>query len=272
MLTESYTRLCDSYPNFRKSTRKLLYQLLARYYQQSDWTYMNYGYTPSDEQEPMPALGASDEIERYCIQLYHHVVSAVPLEGLDVLEVGSGRGGGSSFVKSYFRPATMTGVDISDRAVDVCNRYYDIAGLSFLPGDAESLPFEDAKFDAVINIESSHCYGAMDLFLAEVKRVLREGGYFLFADFRKGHQLATLDEELQNSGMKILRKLNITSNVLDALDLDHDRRIAQIKRNAPWFLRRLVAQFAGTRNTQIYEKFRSGEAVYQSLVLQKTTA
>jgi ubiquinone/menaquinone biosynthesis C-methylase UbiE len=43
-------------------------------------------------------------------------------------------------------------------------------------GDAENLPFPQVSFDAVINVESAHCYGSIERFLAEVHRVLRPGG------------------------------------------------------------------------------------------------
>ncbi|QDU31359.1 Phthiotriol/phenolphthiotriol dimycocerosates methyltransferase [Anatilimnocola aggregata] len=55
-------------------------------------------------------------------------------------------------------------------------------GLSFVVGDAENLPFEDDTFDAVVNVESSHCYRSDPAFLAQVRRVLRTGGHVLFAD------------------------------------------------------------------------------------------
>ena len=51
-------------------------------------------------------------------------------------------------------------------------------------GNAESLPFADESFDAVINVEASHGYPDFPRFLAEVARVLRPGGHFLYADFR----------------------------------------------------------------------------------------
>jgi ubiquinone/menaquinone biosynthesis C-methylase UbiE len=46
------------------------------------------------------------------------------------------------------------------------------------------MPFPDASFDAVINVESSHCYPSMGRFLSEVHRVLRPRGSLLFADLR----------------------------------------------------------------------------------------
>ena len=87
----------------------------------------------------------------------------------------------------------MIGVDFSDKAVNLCKKYYCVDGLSFVPGDAEHLPFDDDSFDAVVNVESSHCYGSMATFLAQVKRVLKPGGHFLFADFRTREQI---DEQL----------------------------------------------------------------------------
>ena len=51
------------------------------------------------------------------------------------------------------------------------------AGVDFVHGDAEKLPFPDRSFDAVINIESSASYPHFSRFLAEVARVLRPAGH-----------------------------------------------------------------------------------------------
>ena len=91
MLTRLYVKMCDLYPGFRKSSRKQMYQLMAYGYKKRDWTFMNYGYAP-DSAAAKVVLHAHDEINRYCIQLYHYVASAVELRGLKLLEVGSGRG------------------------------------------------------------------------------------------------------------------------------------------------------------------------------------
>ena len=102
-----------------------------------------------------------------------------------------------------------------------------------MPGDAEHLPFDDASFDAVVNVESSHCYGSMAAFLAQVKRILKPGGHFLFADFRTREQLDELNEQLERTEMQRIKQKNITPNVIEALDADHDRRIAHIRRARP---------------------------------------
>ena len=54
---------------------------------------------------------------------------------------------------------------------------------------AESLPLGDASVDVLVNVESSHCYGNFQKFIAEVHRVLKVGGVFLFADFRDDEEI-----------------------------------------------------------------------------------
>ena len=56
---------------------------------------MNYGYA---SQNMTLELEKEDELERYPIQLYHYVASHSNVENKTVLEVGSGRGGGASYI------------------------------------------------------------------------------------------------------------------------------------------------------------------------------
>jgi len=74
-------------------------------------------------------LQVDDESDRYAIQLYHRVAGAVELKDRDVLEIGSGRGGGSSFVKWRHHPSHMTGADISAKAIQLCREHYRIDEL-----------------------------------------------------------------------------------------------------------------------------------------------
>lgn len=268
MLAIFYTKMCDLFPKFRKSSRKQMYQLMAYGYQKRDWTFMNYGYTPDDATTSL-ILQAEDEINRTCIQLYHHVAGAVELRGLKLLEVGSGRGGGADYIKRYLNPASVVGVDYSDNAVNLCLDHYCVEGLSFVPGDAENLPFDDQSFDIVLNVESSHCYESMVDFLAQVKRVLKPGGYFMFTDFRNVEQLVELEEQLKQTGMHLITHENITPNVIRALDADHGRRFAHIQRGVPKFLHKLLREFAGNKDTWIYKGFQTGDIVYQNFLLQK---
>ena len=233
---------------------------------------MNYGYAPLADQHNVINLSAEDEYYRYYMQLYDHVANAVDLRGLKVLEVGSGRGGGADYIKRYLKPESMVGLDISENAVSFCNQKYDLEGLSFERGNAESLPFPDNSFDVVINVESSHCYSCMDDFLGQVKRVLRDDGYFLMADFRRKEVLEDFQRSLQGSGLTLIKETDITQNILEALTLDDERKTTLIKKSIHKSLVSFFLQFAGTKDSLIYERFRSGETIYLSYVLQKGTA
>ena len=164
----------------------------------------------------------------------------------------------------------MVGVDISRRAVAFCKKSYScVEGLSFVAGDAEFLPFKDNSFDVVVNVESSHCYGSINAFLMQVKRVLQEGGYFLYADFRDKDEIDILRRQLRHSGMTLIKETNITTNVIEALNLDNERKMALIQEAVHRVLLRPFQEFAGVMGSMMYEGFRTGQLIYLSFVLQK---
>jgi ubiquinone/menaquinone biosynthesis C-methylase UbiE len=269
ILTTMYSEYCRVNPAFRKFTRRGMYQFLARHYRRQDWTFMNYGYASLEPQCAVLSLDKEDEPNRYSIQLYHHVANAAPLMGKDVLEVGSGRGGGSSYIHSYLGTRTMVGLDFSSQAVDFCRRTHCLEGLSFVAGDAECLPFADDRFDVVVNVESAHCYSSMDAFMAQVRRVLRPGGHFLCADFRASAHVDELYEQLNRSGLTMIQDEDITANVVKARDLDHSQRMVFIRNRAPRWLVQPISEFGGLKGSRIYEEFRTREVVYKRFALQK---
>ena len=269
MIARLWGTICGSSPRFKRYVWRKWYQFLAGQHQREDWAFMNYGYAPLDPEAEKPALDDVDEAHRNCIQLYHHVAGAVDLRELDVLEVGSGRGGGSYYIKRYLKPRTMLGVDFSEKAVAFSNKNWSVEGLSFMTGDAECLPFKDDSFDAVVNVESSHCYGSVDAFLAQVKRVLKQGGYLLYADLRGKENVDILYEQLGRCGLTVLKETNIAPNVVEALNQDHERRMKLIRESKFSVLAKLFKQFAGVKGSRVYEGFRTGRMTYLSFVLQK---
>ena len=186
-----------------------------------------------------------------------------------MLEVGCGRGGGASFVKRYLEPQTLTGLDRTRRAIAFCRGHYDTPGLSFVRGDAEALEFDEDTFDAVVNVESSHCYGAIDRFLAGVRRVLKPGGHLLYADHRDRADVPMLRRQFREAGLAVVEEEPLNAAILRALELDHTRKQSLIQAKVPRVLRPFFNQFAAMEGTEsIYETLRRGDKQYLRFVLQ----
>ena len=246
------------FPRAQKWVWRRVYNILSLFWRDADWRFMNYGYVPDGE--PFP-LKAEDEPERVFIGLYQQAVAGLPMEGARVLEVGSGRGGGSRYIARYHAPASVTGLDYSPETVRRARSLNaDTATLVFEQGDAEKMPFADATFDIVVNIESSHCYGDVAAFSREVSRVLKPGGWFTFADMRPKSQLKGLDGELGAPGLELVESRNISANVVAALDAAESRKSERIGK--AFLLRRFMSEFSGSKGSIIDKGLKGGSVVY----------
>jgi ubiquinone/menaquinone biosynthesis C-methylase UbiE len=245
------------------------YNLMSRINSGEHMLFMNYGWASLDNEASRLSLLPEDEKDRYCAQLYDKVAGSIDLRGKDVLEIGCGRGGGASWVMRYLKPRTLTGLDFSSKGIEFCRQRHLVPGLSFVIGDAEELEFGPESFDAVINIESSHCYRSMSQFLAGVFRILKPGGYFLYTDYHSEKKLEGIRRMIEDSGLKILFEEDISQNVLKALELDNERKAALINTSVPFFLRKLFYEFAGMEGTQTFNAtMRPGDRIYSRFVLQ----
>ncbi len=267
MITRLFLKLTD-YPVFRRLVWKPVYELLAKYFRSKEWSLMNYGYTPSMA-EPLLKLHPRDEVNRYPIQLYYYLAAKVQFEARDVLEVGSGRGGGAACLKNYLNPKSITGLDIAKNAVQLANEYFGSSGISFVQGSAEQLPFANETFDIVINVESSHTYGSVPLFLAEVKRVLRSGGYLLCADIRTKSDLVLFRQQMQSCGLTMIIEEDISENVRRAIELEEPIKQLRITEHIPKSLQPIFKEFAGVKGSKAHLQLANGELRYVRFVLQK---
>lgn len=253
------------------SLRERLFQIWYWYVNRVDKNaevlFMNYGY---HDDSTKVNLSETDEINRYSIQLYDHLASEVDLKNLNIIEVGCGRGGGLSHVVNAHYPATAKGLDLDKRAINFCNTHYKNDNLSFYHGDAQQMSFQNEEADAIFNVESSHRYPDMKKFLNEIKRILKNNGYFLYTDFRYEHEMEELKKQLSESGLSIEKEKNINKEVLEALKMDDGRRRKLIKKLTPRVLHKTALNFAGTIGSKTYKQIESGEYVYFSYVLRKT--
>jgi ubiquinone/menaquinone biosynthesis C-methylase UbiE len=252
----------------RKTVWRLWYPFLTRRLHGEEILFLNYAYEP-DPPVKIP-LAPGDEPNRACIQLYHHVATQVELHGKNILEVSCGHGGGASYLTRTFQPKNYTALDLNPTGINFCRQRHSMERLNFVQGDAGNLPFGANTFDAVINVEASHCYPDFQRFLAEVARVLRPGGYFLYADFRFADGMAEWEKLLVNAPLKILHSRNINAEVLRGLDQNSSRSQDLVARHLPKFLHSLGADFAGVKGSRIYKALNTGELSYRSYCFSKS--
>lgn len=198
-----------------------------------DWgevTTNNYGYAPAETDGP----------ERFQLQMYReHLKALVKARRLrvhtDLLEVSCGRGGGlAHLVKIWPNPITAVGLDLSENAISACReRHGDLPDLTFVQGSALALPFPDASFDVLLNVEASNDYGDHGRFFQEVRRVLRPDGVFLYCDTRKVEHIPYVTEALRAAGLAGQFR-DITDHVLLACREDSPRRLTLLRKRMPW--------------------------------------
>lgn len=147
-----------------------------------------------------------------------------PVTGKAVLDVACGLGGWLGYFRK--RGASVAGIDLSQKAIEVCRRRFPEG--DFRIGPAETLPFPNNSFDIIT------CMGSLEHFvdkpraLREMLRVARPGARFVLlvpnAGFLTrrlglyaGTQQARIREDVQSlaawedlfgaAGMKVVRRL-----------------------------------------------------------------
>jgi ubiquinone/menaquinone biosynthesis C-methylase UbiE len=248
--------------------QKYFYRYLTRRFGADDVLFLNWAY---EEDPPMGLpLEASDEPNRYCIQLYHRTATQADLSGKRVLEVGCGHGGGASYLMRTLHPASYTGLDLNSAGIAFCRKRHNLAGLDFVRGDAEKLPFPDQSFDAVINVESSSHYPRFPRFLAEVARVLRPGGHFLYADTRYGEQkIADWEAALAGAPLRMLSQRVINAEVMRGSEKNSQQWLDLIDRHVPARWRGEARHLADVPRSQPYQELQSGGLSYRMYCFAK---
>ena len=270
-MVNSIIKAFKKYPWFRRFNAKVTYELLAKQIPANDWHFMNYGYVPNPDEKPLE-LPDDPNLQKYSLQMYHYLASKATIAGKNVLEVGSGRGGGANYIASNLSPAQYTGLDLAQSAVDLANKIHRQPNLKFIQGSAENIPLPDNSIDVVLNVESCHSYGSVDKFLSEVKRVLKPGGFLLLVDFRNEEnveKMATLKNQLLATGMNMISEENITPNVIRSIEEEDESKRARIERLIPKKWQKLFNDFAGVKGSKFHMTLVNGTRLYHRFVMEK---
>ncbi|VDK51832.1 unnamed protein product [Anisakis simplex] len=259
----------------------LLYWMRAKFHIH----FLNLGYCPLDDERKLCVIDqllndteqkdggditeAADnnfidkQAYRAHIYLYEITLSVCPdydklFGGKCLLEVGCGHGGGIEWIlRAHPELQQVTGVD------QVVVNHLD---GKILEGNAERLPFEDNKFDIILNVESSHLYKNESAFYRECIRVLHPGGYLCWSDIRYPHKLEETLRETERAGLRLITMNDITLQVINGIHATAKRYDQMIMNHAPLILRFLLnrslrATYCAPQ-TEPYERLIRRQKVY----------
>jgi acyl transferase domain-containing protein/SAM-dependent methyltransferase len=222
--------------------------------------FLNYGYVPlnglADEAAFEVPAGVFNPSS---VRLAYELIGETDLRGRHVLDVGCGRGGTVALLADRYEAETI-GVDLSPEAIGFCRRTHRSPHVRFEVGDAEHLPVDDRSFDAVTNIESSHTYPNLRAFYAEVARVLKSGGVFLYTDLLPVQRWMEVRALLGPLGLTIREERHITANVLASCD-----EVAATRAQAFGGSNPMIDNFLAVPGSMVYEQMRSGAWEYRIL-------
>ncbi|OGM30068.1 hypothetical protein A2630_02430 [Candidatus Woesebacteria bacterium RIFCSPHIGHO2_01_FULL_44_10] len=120
------------------------------------------------------------------LQRYWHVrrfieVKKVVEPAEKILDIGSADGVFTNVVSQATNAKKAVGIEVLKTSVDWANRHWvRNKTLSFRVGDGHALPFAANTFDAVFALEVLEHVFEPEKILAEIRRVLKKGGYAVF--------------------------------------------------------------------------------------------
>jgi ubiquinone/menaquinone biosynthesis C-methylase UbiE len=107
-----------------------------------------------------------------------------------ILDVATGNGEFiDTLMKALKNYDSFVGIDYSKKDVEAANKRFERQPVEIMEMNAEAMEFENSSYDTVSISFSLHHLSRIDKVLAEMKRVLKPGGYFIIQEpFCDGEQ------------------------------------------------------------------------------------
>jgi ubiquinone/menaquinone biosynthesis C-methylase UbiE len=141
---------------------------VRQYYGDTD--FFNFGFWRPDTRTQKEA----------CENLMEELLRRIPDKRGNILDVACGKGATTAYLRKYYKPSQVTGINISRTQLQDCAR--NAPGCTFHLMDATALSFPDNSFQNAICVEAAFHFNTREKFFAEVLRVLKHGGRFAFSD------------------------------------------------------------------------------------------
>ncbi|MFT6811218.1 MAG: ubiquinone/menaquinone biosynthesis C-methylase UbiE, partial [Saprospiraceae bacterium] len=130
-------------------------------------------------------IAGADEFHVRGAAVSKELAKSINLKGKSILDIGCGLGGPCRMLADEY-DCQATGIDLSNEYIRTAKELSKLVKLdskiTFIQGDATSLPFEDNSFDVVWTQHVQMNIPDKQKFYSEISRVLKVGGAFLYYD------------------------------------------------------------------------------------------
>ena len=110
---------------------------------------------------------------------HRYVFARSMVKGSRVLDAACGEGYGAALLAAA--ADSVTGVDISEQAIEHAKARYPVENLEFRVADCLQLPFDDSTFDCIVSFETLEHLEDHRGLLSEFRRVLAPEGFLLLS-------------------------------------------------------------------------------------------
>ena len=111
------------------------------------------------------------------------VIANIDTPGLKILDIGSGAGFLSNALS--LKGHKVTGIDLSQKSLDLAKQFDPTKTVDYLYADANSLPFDDHMYDVVCAMDIVQHVDNPRQLIEEASRVLKPGGKLFFHTFNR---------------------------------------------------------------------------------------
>jgi|GEM_PF-1151958 len=109
-----------------------------------------------------------------------YIFASQCLQEKEVLDIACGAGYGSDLILTN-GARQVIGVDVDEKAVLYAKHKYGRQGIDFRVGNAQQIPLPDNSVDAIVSFETIEHLDDYKLFVAEIRRVLRDDGIVIIS-------------------------------------------------------------------------------------------
>lgn len=137
-------------------------------------------HKPEDIYEKKGVYGDEDKFKHAAHRLHKMcaLITRMHLQKARILDLGCGTGFLASQIKEYFPKAEVHGTDISKEAIKEGKKLYK--NIKLIVSDSEqTFPYKDTYFDLVISGEHIAHLKNTDVYLSEIRRVLKKKGILI---------------------------------------------------------------------------------------------